>query len=512
MDRNFTYTMIHLKGFFTVLFLLIILIACTSRKTQLEWDVSFGGIGSQSSPRTLDVNNDGTLDIVIGAGKNEFDKSNQGILAINGKSGEILWQQASLDQVFGSPTFIDVTNDGVKDVFIGGRSHQLYALNGATGEVIWQYEYVFENHPKLKHAKFNFYSGVPVPDQDGDGVKDLLYSNGGNVLVGPHIEEGREPGLLMIFSTKTGAVLGADTMPDGRETYMSPVVYQVPGVSEPYIVFASGGETLNGNLYLTTVSDLMRNDLSQAKILAREDGHGFIAPPSLADINQDGILDIIAISHASTIFAIDGKDYSQLWKNHFPNTETSNSCAVGYFTSDDIPDFFTFVSEGEWPNNTKTYQILFDGRDGSIAYLDSMGCTGFSSPVTYDLNKDGIEEAIISINEWDCRAGFAEKVDKENTITNKLIAINFQDGKVIPIDQLSRFKNIFSTPVLGDLDSDGYLDIVHFQYYHHSAYINVFMGMRAKRISTNIAYTSKSYWSAYMGSDGDGIFRNAVER
>ena len=90
----------------------IILFACSEtpgkKKSQLIWSKDYSVIGSQSSPRTTDLNKDGVLDIVIGAGKNEFQKTDMGILAFDGKSGELLWKQEAPDQVFGSATFCDV--------------------------------------------------------------------------------------------------------------------------------------------------------------------------------------------------------------------------------------------------------------------------------------------------------------------------------------------------------------------------------------------------------------------
>ena len=113
--------------------------ASNKKQSQLIWTKDLPVIGSQSSPRTADLNNDGILDIVIGAGKNEFQHSDIGILAFDGKSGNMLWKQDSPDQVFGSSTFCDVTGDKVKDVFIGGRSPQLKAINGKSGAVFGEY-------------------------------------------------------------------------------------------------------------------------------------------------------------------------------------------------------------------------------------------------------------------------------------------------------------------------------------------------------------------------------------
>lgn len=483
---------------------LAVLSSCSRKKSELVWDQNFYRIGSQSSPRAADLNEDGVLDIVIGAGKNEYQHSQQGILALDGKTGALLWQQEADDQVYGSATFCDINEDGVQDVFIGGRSPHLKALDGKTGAVIWEYQYQYEDDPVLQYARFNFQNSVLVPDQNEDGIPDLLIVNGGNSKAKPHTEEDRFPGVLMLLDAKTGNIIAADTMPDGKESYMPPLCFTQPDGQEAFILFGTGGETISGDLYLAKLSDLLEQKLSNAQIIASEKGHGFIAPPVLADVSQDGYLDIIAISHGSTIFAVDGKDQRMLWQQKIENTESSNSFAVGYFTDDEVPDFFTFVSKGEWPNSTGSLQIMLDGRSGEVLHLDSIGCTGFSSPVVYDLNGDGLDEAIISINEFDCAGGFVERAPSE--MENKLLAINFNNRSVNTIDQLQGFKNIFSTPWIGDLDQDGYLDIVHCQYFNPSADLVAFMGMRVKRISTPIQVEKPVVWGAYMGSQGDGIF------
>ena len=110
----------------------------------------------------------------------------------------------------------------------------------------------------------------------------------------------------MVFDSKTGQILAADTMPDGKESYMSPVCFAQPGSDLMQIVFGSGGETISGSLYIVGLADLMANDISGAKVLVSETGHGFIASPVIADISGDGFYDIVTISHASGITAIDG--------------------------------------------------------------------------------------------------------------------------------------------------------------------------------------------------------------
>ena len=481
-----------------------LLVSCGRRKSEVVWTQDIGTIGSQSSPRAADLDGDGVLDLVMGAGKNEFQKSDHGIIALNGKTGKLLWKQTATDQVYGAATFCDINADGTPDIFIGGRSPHLKALDGKTGSMLWEYHVADHAQDSiLKYARFNFNNSVLVPDQNGDGIKDLLTVNGGNAAAAPDSENDRYPGVLMLFDSKTGNVLAADTMPDGKESYMSPLCFSQPGSNDLTLIFGTGGETINGHLYAGHLQDLLQHRLANATPIATETDHGFIAPPSIADINADGYRDIVAITHGSTIVAIDGKTLQPLWTQSVKGTECSNSFAVGYFTDDEVPDFFTFVSRGQWPNSAGSRQVLIDGKTGAIAYTDSIGCTGFSSPVVYDLNRDGRDEVIISVNEFDCALGFAGKTPP--VMENKLIAIDFSKSAVQVIDQTKGFKNIFSTPWIGDLDGDGYLDIVHCQYYHHGDLL-LFLGTRIKRIATPIRVKTPVRWGAYMGTFGDGIF------
>ena len=499
--------MMHPSARFLFLLFLIALAGCkTKKKSEMIWSKTLYQIGSQSSPRATDLNQDSVLDIVMGAGLNEYQASEFGVIALDGKTGELLWKQSAPDQVYGSATLYDVTGDGVDDVFIGGRSPHFKALDGKTGNILWEYRYAYAADSILKHARFNFNNSVLIPDQNGDGLKDLLTVNGGNSEAKPNSELARYPGVLMIFDSKSGNIIAADTMPDGKESYMSPISFAQPGEQDHTIIFGTGGETIPGNLYMAKISDLVQKKLSNAKIIATENGHGFIAPPSAADITHDGYFDIIAISHGSTAFAINGKNQQLIWKRNFPNTECSNSFAVGNFTDDDTPDFFTFVSKGVWPNSTGSLQVMVDGKTGEIAYKDSIGCTGYSSPVVYDLNDDGVDEAIISVNEYDCSVGFTG--EQPSRIENKLIAVDFKKSKVQVIDQTSEFKNIFSTPWVGDLDADGYLDIIHCQYYNpQPGNLLFFLGMRVKRIDVPIEIENKLRWGSYMGSAGDGVYQ-----
>jgi len=69
---------------------------------------------------------DTIMDIVVGGGE-EGVPTSYGMMAFDGATGNMLWNVSANDEVFGSAVFQDITNDGIKDVFMGGRTCKCYA-------------------------------------------------------------------------------------------------------------------------------------------------------------------------------------------------------------------------------------------------------------------------------------------------------------------------------------------------------------------------------------------------
>ena len=498
---------IHCRSTAVLLFLVLLALSCEEeKKTELIWDKPYFQLGSQSSPRAADLNLDGTKDIVIGMGKGELEEVEQGVLALDGATGQELWRQRADAQMVGSATFYDITEDGIPDVIIGGRKHNLKAMDGRDGTVIWEYEYKFDNDPILQYARYNFYNSTVVPDQDGDGAPEILTVNGGNWNAAPRSEDDRFPGVLMLLNARTGAVIAADTMPDGRESYMSPLCFRQPGDSEFHIIFGTGGETVSGNLYLATLSDLYDRALKNARVLVTEDGHGFIAPPSLADVTGDGYLDAMALSHGGTMTAIDVRAQKIVWQKSFPEMESSNAMAIGHLNRDKTPDVFAILCKGTWPLYTRSLRIALDGRNGNVIYRDTSGCFELSSPVAYDLTGDGYDEVLLSGNRYDCTLPLSKDNPSPTEISNLLMAINIRKQYIQVVDESKGFKNLYSTPWIGDLDADGYLDIVYCQFRNTNTDFSRSLGVRIRRISSHIKVRSEVVWGEYMGPGGKGVF------
>jgi outer membrane protein assembly factor BamB len=466
-----------------------------------SWARTYNTLGTLSSPRLVDLNGDGIMDIVMGAGNVEFKTSDSAIIAVNGANGRLLWTARARDQIFGSPLFRDITGNGIPEVFIGGRNAEFKAINGKTGKILWEY---FPHPPSIVASDsgvYNFYNPQFIPDQDGDGFEDLLVATGGYVKALPG-DPNRPAGKLLVVSSASGKLLASAEMPDGKEIYMSVLVVDFRNDGNLSIIFGTGGETLGGGLYKVPLAHLLRNDISGATLL--EPGHekGFIAPPVLADITQDGILDIIANSVNGRMIAIDGATGEVLWRVSVPGTEAYGSIAVGYFTDDDVPDFFTNYGVGVWPDLMQSVQLMVDGKTGQVVFRDSLGSFQESTPLAFDFNKDGFDDALFSINH------------NHRSISNQLMVIDFRNDTLYQIGEAGHGANPASTPWLGDSDGDGLLDIIYSNETNPFDLLSIEtkQGLKISKIKTDIPVREEVAWGAYMGSFADGIFRAKRQR
>ncbi|MBS0000764.1 MAG: PQQ-binding-like beta-propeller repeat protein [Cyclobacteriaceae bacterium] len=469
---------------------------------QESWQKQIPGVGTFSSPRIADLNEDGTGDIILGAGREEFNACDTAIFALDGKTGEFLWHVPSRDQIFGSATLKDITGDGIMDVFIGGRSAELQAINGKTGEVIWSFVEVHKPRKGKKKEWYNFYNPQFIPDQTGDGLEDILVSNGGDVLAEPY-DPDRPAGNLVVLDSKTGQILARAQVPDGKEIYLSVSSVPTEDGHDRKVVFGTGGETIGGNLYVVLLSEIMNGDLSGSVKLATGESKGFIGPPAWVDITDDGYPDIIANAVDGRLLAFNGKTYETIWQVEMPGTEAYSSIATGFFNKDSIPDIFVSYAQGSWPNLDWTKQFMVNGADGKIEFMDSLGFYQTSTPVIADLNLDGTDDALLVVN--------YQVIDDlyRKWFYNMLVGIDFVKNEIIELGINQPGYNNASTPWIGDLDNDGKIDII---YCHgtNSRHTNTFDGIQVNRIVTSIPIRRTIRWGAYMGSNYDGVFNKLM--
>ncbi len=464
-------------------------------QAQKSWSVSYKGMGTFSSPRVADLTGDGIGDIIFGAGREEFQACDSAVIAVDGLNGKMLWHVSAKDQIFGSPSLKDLNGDGVDDVIINGRSAELVAIDGKRGKVIWRFD------KKTDRQKwYAFYNSQFIKDQNNDGLEDILTSNGGNVWAAPHETKNRPAGQLLVISAKDGKLIAKASSPDKCEIYMSVSAIPTTDGKDYKVIFGTGGETVGGHLYVTTLSAVLRGDITNATLLDTSSKNGYVAPAVWVDITGDNIPDVVANAVEGKLVAFDGKSYNSLWSVKVPNTEAYSSIAPGYFTADTIPDFFVSYAVGVWPNLEWSRQVMVNGATGKTEYVDSLGFYQTSTPVVIDIDGDGRDEALLSVN-----IHIYDELNRK-TLNNMLVSLDFKTKEVNQIANTNKGGNISTTPWIGDLDNDGLLDIV----YCHGTNLRksyTFDGMQVHRIATEIPIRKKIAWGSYMGSNYDGVFQ-----
>jgi hypothetical protein len=477
-------------------FCFLVFIACNSAPTNNSWTTYIDSIGTYSSARTVDLNNDNILDIIIGAGAKEEVYCDSAVLALDGASGKILWAIGGSNQYVGSAVFIDINNDKIKDVFIGGRWAQFSAINGADGKIIWTF---FSGRKKPDGSDggwYNFTTPQIIPDQDADGLADLIVANGGDARAAAG-DVNRPAGRILVLSSKSGKILGNVQAPDGRETYMS-LVYEEKSSS---VFFGTGGETIGGHLYRTTLDDIMKGDIGKAKVLATGSSKGFVSSPVLVEINGDGVRDIISNAVDGRMLAINGVTDSLIWQVYFPGTEAYTMPAIGLFNNDSIPDLFANFAIGIFPKLNYSIRFMVDGKTGKVQYQDTIPAFQYASAVAADMDGDGFDEVIVNQTVF-------KKTQFDNLFYSQLLAFDFTRNTKNVLGENLPATNLASTPWIGDLDSDGMYDFIYTSVeYRNAAYdLAQPLGLHVRRYASDIPAKKSVRWGAFMAGNYRGIY------
>ena len=478
--------------------LLLILFLCIipglpGQSLDIRWQTSVPAVSAFSSPRVADLNGDGIQDVVVGAGI-EGSPSPAGIFAFDGANGSRLWQRYARDQMYGSPIFQDITGDSIPEVFMSGRDAQLYALDGTTGFQVWEFWSDLQGSA-LDSGWYNFYLPQWIPDQNSDGFQDLLITNGGDPRLGPNIQE-RPAGYLMVISAADGSILQVDSMPDGQETYHSPLVADLLQNGDLQVFFGSGGETVGGRYWQVALDDFMTDGLTNARALLFDQEEGYIAVPAIADLSQDGIPDLIVPQLNEHIIALEGGTGQELWRHREPGTDCYVSPAIGQFTGDPTPDVFVLASTGNWPFFQESIKLVIDGSTGQVVWSEAGFPFHMANGLALDWDEDGFDEIIYPNHVRDISQGIAYR--------HQLYLYDFNDQMVVSIDSQRLGTMIFSVPQLTDLEGDHSLEMIfvvsdNSQHWYDPDGFTVYCADLP-------FFREQIAWGGYLGTAGDGIY------
>jgi outer membrane protein assembly factor BamB len=438
------------------------------------------------TPRVADLDGDGVLEVVL-AGGNEMPAFGE-VIALDATTGAVRWSAPADAELYSSPVLLDVNRDGVKDVFVAGRDATLIAVDGARGNVIWNFN---DANPMRDSFSYNFYTPVVIPDQTGDGIPDLLVANGGDDDIPPG--EARPAGGLGVVNSVDGSIVAFAFVPDGQETYMSPIALPDDGAASLTILFGTGGETWAGALWETPLSAVMAGDLSGAQKLVSGSTKGMIAPPALADLDGDGRLDIVVATFDGRLIALDGSTKNVIWERDFDGSESFTTPALGFFDGDDVPDVYAVFLHGTFPYYIGAQRVLLSGRDGKEIWQGETGDFAMAGDVAVDLNGDGIDEVIFNANTLsDPLTGLPgnQELGVVDSAHRQAYAWGMPLGAFAP-----------GSPWVGDLDGDGCLDLL---LPRHSDEAGTNDGLITRfKVAASVPATVS--WGGYLGTQSDSV-------
>ena len=345
----------------------------------------------------------------------------------------------------------------------------------------------------------NFFTPQLIADQNQDGVEDLLISYGGFVSARPEERE-RPVGYLMIFSSVDGALIAQAPMPDGRETYMSPVIIKREG--QAYVCFGTGGETIPGHFFITPLRDLLDGAITEARVLARGERKGFIAPPLLTDLNNDRTPDMVVNAYEGRTMAWDGRTLELLWAaSPGSDYETHAQPAAGQFVGDSTTDFFVNYGRGAWPNVSGAVQVLIDGQTGQLITVDSVGNLQYASPIAITHHATRSEQVLLPIN-LKTETGYAPEAGyPSHTYRTQLTRFDPARGESTSY-RAAPGTNIGSTVLVEDLNQDGVSEVV---FVHNNSPYDPF-AYRGITVECFSEPDFSSAWGQYLGQGGRSVY------
>jgi hypothetical protein len=451
----------------------------------------------------VDLNGDGNIDLVIVG-------SGLGICFGNGDGTfqPAVYYSTGSDTARGYPAVVDFNGDGILDVAIPAESG-IWLFTGKGGGV-------FNQGVLIPITPYNATGGASVvaADFNGDGRLDLavayrglssgfilLFGNGNGTFQPPILHGNVAPTWMV------GADINRDGRPDlvvlpgptiyinnERGGFLAPTTASLPGDQ-----LAVGDVNGDGILDLVSSSGYVALGLGEVKfappIYNPVESSGSSANVVLADLYRQGLTDIVAGQNAGVSVLLN-RENTTFVDGEWTSVPGSGNCgAAADFNGDGIADLAVPTTQG--------ITVLLGTGNGSAPYTNgpSFALSGVACPITGDLNGDGIPDLMVGANSLGGVGAYLGNGDgtfrlasvipvgpAANTVlgdfnhdgkpdyadASGLMALGNGDGTFqtpVPIVASPTLTGPFNWIAAGDLNGDGWTDLVATKYFSNAVYV-----------------------------------------
>ncbi|MCP4116872.1 MAG: DUF4214 domain-containing protein [Desulfobacteraceae bacterium] len=314
---------------------------CLEDTGEIKWTKSFPAIDGpdpqtgivyrttsvSTAPVFSDITGDGRMNIIVGVGGDSFGETGLNIVGQPGDkggvyalddNGEIIWFNQSLDTiggdlnngegrpdgVYGTPLVFDIDQDNVKEVIYGGWDQSLWILDGPTGGT-----------EVRVHLADTIWSSPCVADVNNDGLFEVLISADISANTDAQTSTG---GIFHIISAD-----GTQNIPGFDQPVGNPGYTDLRGKAEEQVLWSSPTaadldqdgtlEIIYGTgnyIQQKPIGEYIRvwehNGEPKFKLLTQ--GRTFAAP-LVTDIDNDGDLEILAVTLEGYLYCWDHQGY-----------------------------------------------------------------------------------------------------------------------------------------------------------------------------------------------------------